>query len=122
MKKRAIKKTNPRLLNLISLLKDASRQNGTNIWRDIASRLEAPARNYAEVNLSKISRYAGNGETIVVPGKVLGSGMLETSVRVAALNFSQTAETKIREAKGQCLTIEELLVDNPKGSRVRILR
>jgi len=75
MKKRAIKKTNPRLLDLISLLKDASRQNEVNVWRDIASRLESPARSYAEVNLSKINRYASNGETIVVPGKVLGSGM-----------------------------------------------
>lgn len=122
MKKRAIKKTNPRLLNLISLLKDASRQNEAFVWRDIASRLEAPARNYAEVNLSKINRYAGNGETIVVPGKVLGSGMLETSVRIAALNFSQSAETKIREANGQCMTIEELIRDNPRGSKIRILR
>jgi len=122
MKKRAINKTNPRLLNLISLLKDASRQNEVNVWRDIASRLEAPARNYAEVNLSKINRYASNGETIVVPGKVLGSGILETSVRIAALNFSQSAETKIREAKGQCLTIEELLRDNPKGRGIRVLR
>ncbi|HOS81366.1 MAG TPA: 50S ribosomal protein L18e [Methanolinea sp.] len=122
MKKRAIKKTNPRLLNLISLLKDASRQNEALVWRDIASRLEAPARNYAEVNLSKINRYAGNGETIVVPGKVLGSGMLETSVRIAALNFSQSAETKIREANGQCMTIEELIRDNPRGSKIRILR
>ncbi|MDH7510946.1 MAG: 50S ribosomal protein L18e [Methanolinea sp.] len=122
MKKRAIKKTNPRLLNLISLLKDASRQNEAMVWRDIASRLEAPGRNYAEVNLSKINRYAGNGETIVVPGKVLGSGMLETSVRIAALNFSQSAETKIREANGQCMTIEELIRDNPGGSKIRILR
>jgi large subunit ribosomal protein L18e len=122
MKKRAIKKTNPRLLNLISLLKEVSRQNEALVWRDIASRLEAPTRNYAEVNLSKINRYAGNGETIVVPGKVLGSGMLETSVRIAALNFSQSAETKIREANGQCMTIEELIRDNPRGSKIRILR
>ncbi|MCQ8893700.1 MAG: 50S ribosomal protein L18e [Methanolinea sp.] len=122
MKTRASKKTNPRLVNLISLLKDASRQNGANIWRDIATRLEAPARNYAEVNLSKINRYAGNGETIVVPGKVLGSGILENGVRIAALNFSQSAETKIREAKGQVLTIEELIRDNPQGSKIRILR
>ncbi len=122
MKRRTHNKTNPRLVSLISLLKDTSRQNEVNIWRDLASRLEAPARNYAEVNLSKINRYASNGETIVVPGKVLGSGMIEMSVKIAALTFSQSAETKIREANGQCLTIEELLKDNPKGSRIRVLR
>ena len=122
MKRRTNKKTNPRLVNLISLLKDTSRQNEVNVWRDVAVRLEAPARNYAEVNLSKINRYAGDGETIVVPGKVLGSGMLETSVKIAALTFSESAATKILEANGQCLTIEELVKDNPKGSRIRILR
>jgi large subunit ribosomal protein L18e len=119
---RTISKTNPRLTSLISLLKNTSRENEAKIWREIASRLETPNRNYAEVNLSKINRYAQNGETIIVPGKVLGSGALSLSVKVAALNFSASATSKIRDAKGQCMTIEELLQDNPKGSGVRILR
>jgi large subunit ribosomal protein L18e len=115
-------KTNPRLTSLISLLKNTSRENGVNIWRDVATRIEASSRSYAEVNLSKINRYANEGETILVPGKVLGSGMIDASVRVAALNFSQSAAEKMNGANGQCMSIEELLKDNPKGSRVRILR
>jgi large subunit ribosomal protein L18e len=111
------KKTNPRLTQLISLLKNTSREQEANIWREIASRLETPGRNYAEVNISKINRYANEGETILVPG-----GVLESSVQVAALNFSESAVNKIRDAQGQCMTIEELLANNPKGSRVRILR
>ena len=122
MTKTAEKKSNPRLTALIVTLKDASRVNEAKIWREIASRLETPNRNYAEVNLSKINRYAQNGETIIVPGKVLGSGVLEQSVKVAALNFSASATSKIRDAKGQCMTIEQLIQDNPKGSGVRILR
>lgn len=116
------KKTNPRLVQLITLLKDTSRENEVNIWREIASRLETSGRNYAEVNLSKINRYANEGETILVPGKVLGSGVLDAAVSVAALNFSESAACKIRDARGQCMTIEELLRNNPKGSRIRILR
>ncbi len=116
------RKTNPRLVNLISRLKTVSRTNDANIWREIAIRFESPDRNYAEVNLSKINRYANHGETILVPGKVLGSGMVDSSVRVAALNFSASATQKITDRGGQCMTIEELLDDNPKGSRVRILR
>jgi large subunit ribosomal protein L18e len=122
MNKMNCRKTNPRLTSLISLLKTTSRENEVNIWRDIADRLEAPSKNYAEVNLSKINRYAANGETIIVPGKVLGTGMLEMSVRVAALNFSEAASEKIREAQGECMSIEQLISANPKGSRVRILR
>ncbi|NYT20421.1 MAG: 50S ribosomal protein L18e [Methanomicrobiales archaeon] len=116
------RKSNPRLTSLISLLKNTSRENEVGIWRDIADRLEAPARNYAEVNLSKINRYASNGEIIIVPGKVLGSGILQTPVKVAALNFSQSASEKIRKADGECMSIEDLITTNPKGSRVRILR
>ncbi|MDD1708250.1 MAG: 50S ribosomal protein L18e [Methanoregulaceae archaeon] len=122
MNKMNCRKTNPRLTSLISLLKTTSRENEVNIWRDIADRLEAPSKNYAEVNLSKINRYAANGETIIVPGKVLGTGMLEMSVRVAALNFSEAASEKIREAQGECMSIEQLISANPKGSKVRILR
>jgi len=122
MNKLVSRKTNPRLSGLISLLKSTSRENEVNIWRDIADRLEGPARNYAEVNLSKINRYVANGDTIIVPGKVLGSGMIEASVRVAALNFSASASEKIREANGECMSIEELITANPSGSRVRVLR
>jgi large subunit ribosomal protein L18e len=119
---RTVAKTNPRLSNLILLLKNTSRENEAKIWREIANRLETSNRNYAEVNLSKINRYAQDGETIIVPGKVLGSGALSQSVKVAALNFSASATSKIRDANGQCMTIEQLLQDNPKGSGVRILR
>lgn len=122
MNKMTYRKTNPRLASLISLLKNTSRENEVNLWRDIADRLEAPCRNFAEVNLSKINRYAANGETIIVPGKVLGTGMLDLSVKVAALNFSQSASEKIRQANGECMSIEELISVNPTGSRVRILR
>lgn len=122
MNRMTYRKTNPRLASLISLLKNTSRENEVNLWRDIADRLEAPSRNYAEVNLSKINRYAANGETILVPGKVLGSGILDLSVKVAALNFSQSASEKIRQADGECMSIEELISVNPTGSRVRILR
>jgi len=122
MSKMTNRKTNPRLTTLIALLKATSRENDVNIWRDIADRLEAPSRNYAEVNLSKINRYAADGETIIVPGKVLGTGMVEMSVTVAALNFSESASAKIREAQGECMSIEQLISANPTGSRVRILR
>ena len=50
------------------------------------------------------------------------SGVIDRAVRVAALNFSAQAADKITGANGTCMTIEELLNDNPKGSRVRILR
>lgn len=57
-----------------------------------------------------------------MPGKVLGSGAVSLPVTVAALDFSEAAMSKIVGANGTCMTIEDLVRDNPKGSRVRILR
>jgi large subunit ribosomal protein L18e len=58
---------------------------------------------------------------VVVPGKVLGSGKLEHPLIVAAFAFSDQAQSRILSAKGKCLTIQDLLETNPKGSNVRIM-
>ncbi|WP_067052595.1 50S ribosomal protein L18e [Methanofollis ethanolicus] len=122
MAKGTYQKTNPRLSYLVALLKETARENDAKVWRVIAQNLEAPSNNYAEVNIGKINRYAQDGETILVPGKVLGSGVLNQKVSVAALNFSESAIGKITGLDGSCMTIEELVAQNPKGTGVRILR
>ncbi|WP_292468473.1 50S ribosomal protein L18e [Methanolobus sp.] len=116
------RKTNPRTSVLIAALKEEARQNEVAIWKDVAKRLEKPGKNYAQVNLSKINRYAKDGETVLIAGKVLGSGLLSKAVTVAAYNFSVTALEKIEEVGGKCLTIEQILEENPKGSGIKILQ
>lgn len=120
--KRMIKKTNPRLIGLITDLKTLSRENNVRIWRDIAKRLERPARNYAQVNLSKINRHTVEDITVIVPGKVLGAGSIEHKVTIAAFNFSDSALEKINNKGGSCLTIEQLVKINPSGSGVKIMQ
>ncbi len=114
-------KTNPQLLNLISGLKEQSREKEVPLWRDVAFRLESPSRNYPEVNISRINRYTKEKDLILVPGKVLGAGELNHPLTVAALSFSGSAKNKITAAGGSCLSIEELMNKNPEGSRVRII-
>jgi len=114
------KKTNPRIERLIEDLKRIARECGAPIWKDIATRLDKPRRNYAEVNLSKINRYSHANDTIVVPGKVLSAGAIEKPVTIAALGFSKKAYEKI-SPHGKCMSIEELMETNPKGSGVKII-
>ena len=116
-------KSNPRLQELIADLKSAARSENAGVWRDVAARLEKPRRTHAEVNLGEIERYADeeSGETVVVPGKVLGSGVLRKEVTVAAVDFSGTAETKIERA-GEAIRLEEAVAENPAGSNVRVIR
>jgi large subunit ribosomal protein L18e len=114
-------KTNPRLNSLIAELKAASRESGASVWSDVASRLEKPRRTHAEVNLGRIERYAREDETVVVPGKVLGSGVLQKNVTVAAVDFSNTARKKIEQV-GDAVALEQLAEQNPEGTNVRVIR
>jgi len=111
-----IRKKNPELVKLIEELS----KRRENIWRDVASRLSKSRKNMAEVNVDRINRYAKEGETILVPGKVLAQGKIVKKVNVAAFKFSKEAKRKIIEAGGKCMSIGELLEENPKGSNVRI--
>ena len=115
-------KTNPQLIALIDNLKAKTRETEAAIWRDVALRLEKPKRNWAEANLSKLERYAQDGETILVPGKVLAAGTISKKITVAAYDFSDAAAKAIEAAGGKTLTIEELAEANPKGTGVRIMR
>jgi large subunit ribosomal protein L18e len=114
-------KTNPRLSSLVADLKSVARDSDANVWKDVAARLEKPRSTHAEVNLGRIERYAQEDETVIVPGKVLGSGALQKSVTVAAVDFSSTAETKI-ETVGETIDLEQAIEQNPEGSNVRVIR
>ena len=114
-------KTNPNLIELINKLYEQSRSEDAAIWKDVAKRLERSNRRTAEVNLSDLNRYVEDGETVLVPGKVLSNGDLDKKVDVVAFNFSAKAQEKIESAGGKCLSIDEAMEANPKGSNIRIM-
>ena len=91
------------------------------IWRDVSKRLMAPQKNRVEVNLAKLERLTQQGETIVVPGKILANGTLEKSLTIACKAISKSAREKIAASKSKLITIEELLEKNPTGTGVRII-
>src|SRR5207247_6037771 len=114
-------KTNPHLQQVVRRLREVSRETNAPIWRDVAERLERTRKNWSEVNLSRLSRYAEKGEQIVVPGIVLATGEITTPVTVAAFRTSIAAQKKIEAAGGRAITLVELATLNPKGSGVRIM-
>jgi len=113
--------TNFELRRLAHELRKASRLYNAPAWRYVAELLLRPTRRRVVVNLSKINRYARDGEVVVVPGKVLGAGILEKPVTVAAYAFSREALRKIKAAGGRALTIKQLLEENKTARGVRIL-
>ena len=108
---------NKRLLTLITELKKADKD----IWKRVAYELSKPTRRRPEVNLSKLEEYGLEGETILVPGKVLGSGYLTKKVNVAAFAYTESAKMLIAKSGGKMMGIADLMKANPEGKNVRIL-
>jgi len=92
------------LTELIAKLKGDKRA----IWKKVSELLCRPKRARAHINVSKIARYAKEGMTVVVPGKVLGDGDIEFPVVVAAYRFSKSASESIENAGGKAISIREL--------------
>lgn len=113
--------TNEHLQSLIATLKRESHAQKSGLWAAIARNLESSTRQRRIVNLSRINRNTAKNEVIVVPGKVLGSGVLDHSVTVAAWSFSDSAKEMIAKANGSCITIPELIKKDPKGKNVKII-
>ncbi|MBW2975877.1 50S ribosomal protein L18e [Candidatus Woesearchaeota archaeon] len=113
--------TNPLLRDLVAELKKRSNEQSVNLWKRIALDLEKPTRQRRIVNLSKINRYAKENEVIVVPGKVLGSGILEHKLTIAAYQFSEQAKNKIEQSGAKIVPLSELIKEKPDGKKLRII-
>lgn len=116
-----VRSTNLELISTVRLLRKEARENNAPIWRDVADRLSSPRRRRVTININRLNRHVKNGETAVVPGKVLAAGTLDHAIFVAAFVFSAKAKSKILRAKGKCFSISELVETNPKGSNVKIM-
>lgn len=103
--------TDPQKKKLISSMK---RKNEA-FYSDVARHLEKPRRSKSDVNVGKIEKCAHEGESVVVPGKVLGSGEISKRVHVYAWLYSKSAKEKIVSAGGTCLPLEKLLETKAKG-------
>lgn len=117
-----MQKSNPNLDALIGILYAKSEEKNVNLWRDVAKRLSKPIRNWATPNVGRISRVTEKGDVILVPGKVLGAGLITHPVEVYAYSISEGARTAITNAGGKFASIEALMKKNPTGKGVRIIK
>jgi large subunit ribosomal protein L18e len=114
--------TNPMLRRASVMLEKAGRKQKAPIWSEASGLLSNPASTRVEVNLGRLSRIAKEGEAVFVPGKVLGTGLMEQKVTVGAFAYSAGAKSKIKASGGAALSVEEFLKKYPKGSGVRLVK
>ena len=114
--------SNPVLRQASVMLERAGKKGKAPIWSVASKMLSNPAVNRVEVNLSRISRVAKSGHPLFVPGKVLGTGLIDKKVIIGAFSFSSTAKSKIEGSGGSALSVEEFLRKFPKGSGVKLVQ
>lgn len=90
-------------------------------WFKVARILSGPRRKAISLNLGEINESSKDGETIIVPGKVLSQGEISKKVKIVALGFSEKAKEKLLKSKIPCSNIIEEIKKNPDIKRSRIL-
>jgi large subunit ribosomal protein L18e len=83
--------------------------------------LGSPASSAVEVNIGRISRLVDDNQVVFVPGKVLGTGVMDKKVTVGAYSFSSSARSKIVASGGKVLSVENLLKEFPDGRGVKLV-
>ncbi|MFH1978064.1 MAG: 50S ribosomal protein L18e [Candidatus Aenigmatarchaeota archaeon] len=91
------------------------------VWKAVAKGLNRPSRIGHEMNVQRLSKLTKAKEKVIVPGVVLAIGEIDKPITVAALRFTETAQKKIEKAGGHCLSIEDMMEKEPKGSGLRVL-
>jgi large subunit ribosomal protein L18e len=111
--------TNKELFDVIGGLKKASTKTGVSVFRAVAEKLSAPASQRPQVNLLKIDRNTKEGEKIIVPGKVLGTGSLTKKITIIGFSASESAIKKIEAAGSKFVPLKDFL--SKPDTKVKII-
>jgi large subunit ribosomal protein L18e len=107
--------------NIKWTLRIAYKKNKTPLWKTLEKKIDSSRSNKSEINISKLENLTKDGETIIVPGKVLGNGVLTHKLTVASFFFSVPALKKILDAGGKVITINDFVNQYPDGKGVRLI-
>jgi len=117
IKNRTGRKTNSELVETL----DAIRKNKSWSGLEVARYLSSASRKMPEMNLSKLSAHSEEGDSIILPGKVLGAGEIKHKMKVCAFKFSKQALDKLHEKKCETSLIIDEVNKNPKATGLRML-
>ena len=118
---RTIEYENPERLKIIEKLKKKGKEEPAAIYKAAAKELSRARKNRREINIGKINEITKKGDIVLVPGKVLGSGLLDHKVEIAAFGFTKDAKNKIEKGGSIAMTLDELMGKNPSGSNIKLI-
>ena len=115
-----IRSGNPLLKSDIIALEKAYKREKRKLWKVVIDYLKRSKSRRVVVNIGKIAKLTNPNDVVIVPGKVLGGGVLGHRVIVGGFAFSQAARSKIIAAGGDALPIRRFLevYSNSKGVKL----
>jgi len=102
-------------------LKSASTKNKAPIWAKLAEYALKPSIARRDVNLNRIGQLTKENDTVVFPGKVLGTGDIGHKITLYSFSISDSAAGKILEKGGTLISHTKLIEQNPTGKGVVFL-
>lgn len=119
--KRIIHMTNQVVIRMAKDLKKASTKNDAPIWAKLAEYALKPSVARRDINLYRIGQLTKENDTVVFPGKVLGTGNIPHKITLCSFSISNSAATKIIQNGGKIINYSELIEKNPTGKGVVLL-
>lgn len=113
--------TNQIVQRLAYDLKKASQSNDAPIWLKLSKLALKPSRARRTVNLNKIAQLTKDGDVVVVPGKVLGTGNISHKITLCSFSISNAAASKVIESGGKISSFEDMTKQFPTGKGVTLL-
>jgi len=106
---------------MVKDLKKASNKNDAPIWAKLAEYALKPSIARRDLNLNRIEQLTKDNDTVVFPGKVLGTGNISHKITLFSFSISESAANKIIEKGGKIITYSDLIEQNPTGKGVVLL-
>ena len=69
----------------------------------------------------RIGQLTKDNDTVVFPGKVLGTGNIPHKITISSFSISESAANKIIESGGKLVSFSDLIEKNPTGKGVVLL-
>lgn len=98
----------------LDVLDKAQQEKRKPLYKRVRALVAVPARRRTDVDIFKISKETKEGDSVIVPGKVLGVGAMSHSVSIAALGFSATALKSLQDSNCKVITLKDALAANPR--------
>ncbi len=113
--------TNQVVIRMAKDLKKASVKNDAPIWAKLAEYALKPSIARRDINLNRIAQLTKENDTVVFPGKVLGTGNVPHKITLFSFSISNSAADKIIDNGGKLISYSDLIEQNPTGKGVLLL-